>query len=90
MTTLTLTTTATDAASQVLRKMADLIGGPYNASLVEALHLATRDQALAEQAVKQLATTLNRHPRDLPLWDVTRPRDLVAHILRLAALGVNR
>ncbi|MGW4796136.1 hypothetical protein ACWEPC_27320 [Nonomuraea sp. NPDC004297] len=74
----------------VLLKMARLVHGPYNASLPEALHLATRDPDTTRQVVRRLADTLRRHPRDLPLWSATRPRDQVAAILRIAAQGVTR
>lgn len=84
---MTTTTLPTSTVADVLAKMARLIHGPYNASLPEALHLATRDQATARHAVKQLADTLKLHPRDLPLWGVTRTRDQIAAILRIAAGG---
>ncbi|MET8864627.1 hypothetical protein ABZW11_16955 [Nonomuraea sp. NPDC004580] len=73
------------SSDEVLRRMARLVHGPYNASLPEALHLATRNPATARQAVQRLADTLGRHPRDLPLWGVTRPRAQVAAALRIAA-----
>ncbi|WP_049568751.1 hypothetical protein [Nonomuraea sp. SBT364] len=84
-------TTTTDrialnaTASDVLSKVEKYVRGPYNASLTEALHLATRNPDTARKAVQKLADTLRLHPRDLPLWDVTRSRSDVAAVLRLAA-----
>lgn len=83
-------TTDDHHTAETLLKMARLICGPYNASLPEALHLATRDHTTARHAVQKLADTLHRHPRDLALWDRTRPRDQVARIIRLAAMGVRK
>ncbi|MEV0382847.1 hypothetical protein [Nonomuraea sp. NPDC050643] len=73
----------------ILLKMARLVRGPYNASLAEALHLATRNQATARQAMRQLADTLRLQPRDLPLWGAARTRDEIVAMLLLAA-GVTR
>ena len=84
-----LTLPATYEVADVLHRVARHVSSPVNASLPEALRIVTRDQALAGQAVQQLADTLKLHPRDLPLWDVTRPRHQVAAILRIAA-GVTR
>jgi hypothetical protein len=81
----TTTLPAAPPANNVLLKMARLVHGPYNASLPEALHLATREPRLAEQAVQRLADTLRLHPRDLALWDRVRPRDQVSAVLRIAA-----
>lgn len=79
--TIALNTTASD----VLIKMARFVNGPYNASLPEALHLATRNPDSARKAVQRLADTLKLHPRSLAFWDVTRTRNQVADMLRLAA-----
>ncbi|GAA2308661.1 hypothetical protein GCM10010149_68470 [Nonomuraea roseoviolacea subsp. roseoviolacea] len=58
-----------------------------NASLAEALRLATRDLDLdlAGHAIKALVETLRLHPRDLPLWDLSRTRSQVTTLLELAA-----
>lgn len=91
MTTAITTRTAAlhTTTSDVLFRMACLVRGPYNASLPEALRLATRNPDSAREAVQQLADTLRLHPRDLALWDRVRPRDQVAAIIRIAA-GVTR
>jgi len=83
MSTLTLATAET--AASVLHRAARRVSAPMNASLPEAFRLATRDPNLSRAAVQQLAHTLGLHPRDLPLWDVTRTRTDVAAILRIAA-----
>lgn len=75
----------TDDIAKVLHRAARHVAQPVNASLPEALRTVTRDQHLASRAVDALARVLHRHPRDLPMWDVTRPRDQVADMLRLAA-----
>jgi hypothetical protein len=87
---MTTTTLATSSVADILDRAARHVAQPINASLPEALRTATRDPHLAEQAVQQLADTLKLHPRDLPLWDVTRPRNHVAKILRIAAGVVAR
>jgi hypothetical protein len=81
----TLTLTAAETVAITLHRVARRVSAPMNASLPEALRLATRDPQLARAAVEQLAATLSLHPRDLPLWDVTRTRTDVAAILRIAA-----
>jgi hypothetical protein len=70
----------------VLRQAARHVAQPVNASLPEALRIVTRDETLAGQAAEMLARTLRLHPRDLPLWDVTRSRSDVADMLTVAAL----
>lgn len=82
MTTLTLPAAT---VADVLRRTASHVAQPVNASLADALRTATRNPALAQQAVQRLASVLRLHPRDLPMWDVTRARSDVAAILRIAA-----
>lgn len=74
-------------ASDVLFRAARHIDAPFNASLPEAIRMATRNPALAQQAAQRLADKLRLHPRDLPMWDVTRPRVQVAVVVRFAARG---
>lgn len=72
-------------ASDVLYRMARLVDGPHNASLSEALHTATRNPSLADQAINRLARTLGLRPRDLPLWAAGRNRKQISAALNRAA-----